>query len=45
MRPAPLRPGDSYLIGPAGWFAFAMTIALMIFDYVGRRVIVSLFPL
>jgi len=40
------RPGDdSYLFGrgPA-WFAFAMTLALMVFDYVDRQVIVSLFP-
>jgi MFS transporter, Spinster family, sphingosine-1-phosphate transporter len=39
-------PGDDdYLIGPgAAWFAFAMTVALMIFDYVDRQVIVSLFP-
>jgi MFS family permease len=37
--------GDDYLIGPRqAWFAFAMTIALMIFDYVDRQVIVSLFP-
>jgi MFS family permease len=36
---------DKYLVGPgAAWFAFAMTIALMIFDYVDRQVIVSLFP-
>ena len=36
---------DRYLIGPrAAWFAFAMTVALMIFDYVDRQVIVSLFP-
>jgi MFS transporter, Spinster family, sphingosine-1-phosphate transporter len=36
---------DEYLFGrgPA-WFAFAMTIALMIVDYVDRQVIVSLFP-
>lgn len=36
---------DDYLFGrgPA-WFAFAMTLALMIFDYVDRQVIVSLFP-
>ena len=26
------------------WFAFAMTIGLMVFDYVDRQVIVSLFP-
>ena len=39
-------PGDDkYLVGPgAAWFAFAMTVALMIFDYVDRQVIVSLFP-
>ena len=40
------RPGDDdYLFGrgPA-WFAFAMTLALMIVDYVDRQVIVSLFP-
>ncbi|MES2992218.1 MAG: MFS transporter [Pseudomonadota bacterium] len=38
-------PQDDYLFGrgPA-WFAFAMTLALMIFDYVDRQVIVSLFP-
>ena len=36
---------DSYLFGrgPA-WFAFAMTLALMVIDYVDRQVIVSLFP-
>ncbi|MBE2241969.1 MAG: MFS transporter [Burkholderiaceae bacterium] len=39
-------PDDNkYLVGPkAAWFAFAMTIALMIFDYVDRQIIVSLFP-
>ncbi|MFO1273113.1 MAG: MFS transporter [Rubrivivax sp.] len=38
-------PQDDYLFGrgPA-WFAFAMTLGLMIFDYVDRQVIVSLFP-
>src|SRR3954447_15820933 len=37
--------GDDYLIGRRqAWFAFAMTIALMIFDYVDRQIIVSLFP-
>jgi MFS family permease len=37
--------GDKYLFGPRqAWFAFAMTIGLMIFDYVDRQVIVSLFP-
>ncbi len=36
---------DSYLFGRGqAWFAFAMTIALMVFDYVDRQVIVSLFP-
>jgi len=36
---------DDYLFGrgPA-WFAFAMTLGLMVFDYVDRQVIVSLFP-
>jgi predicted MFS family arabinose efflux permease len=28
----------------AAWFAFAMTIGLMVFDYVDRQVIVSIFP-
>jgi predicted MFS family arabinose efflux permease len=39
-------PGeDGYLFGPGpAWFAFAMTLALMVFDYVDRQVIVSLFP-
>ncbi len=36
---------DKYLISRgAAWFAFAMTIGLMVFDYVDRQVIVSLFP-
>ena len=36
---------DGYLFSPGqAWFAFAMTLALMIFDYVDRQVIVSLFP-
>src|SRR5204862_6352532 len=36
---------DGYLVGPGqAWFAFAMTLALMVFDYVDRQVIVSLFP-
>jgi MFS family permease len=40
------RPGeDGYLFGPGpAWFAFAMTLALMVVDYVDRQVIVSLFP-
>jgi MFS family permease len=41
-----VRPDDDrYLYGRgAAWFAFAMTLALMVFDYVDRQVIVSLFP-
>ena len=36
---------DGYLFGRGqAWFAFAMTIGLMVFDYVDRQVIVSLFP-
>ncbi|MGO9361047.1 MAG: MFS transporter [Xanthobacteraceae bacterium] len=36
---------DSYLFGPRqAWFAYAMTIGLMIFDYVDRQVIVTIFP-
>jgi predicted MFS family arabinose efflux permease len=36
---------DSYLTGRRqAWFAFAMTFALMLFDYIDRQVIVSLFP-
>jgi len=39
------RPNDGYLFGPRqAWFAFAMTISLMLFDYIDRQVIVSLFP-
>lgn len=36
---------DDYLMGrgPA-WFAFAMTLGLMVMDYVDRQIIVSLFP-
>src|SRR4029077_4793868 len=36
---------DGFLFGrgPA-WFAYAMTVGLMIFDYVDRQVIVSMFP-
>jgi len=37
--------GDDYLVSrPQAWFAFAMTFALMLFDYIDRQVIVSLFP-
>jgi MFS transporter, Spinster family, sphingosine-1-phosphate transporter len=39
------RGRDDYLFGRGhAWFALAMTLALMIFDYVDRQVIVSLFP-
>ena len=39
------KPNDGYLFGPRqAWFAFAMTISLMLFDYIDRQVIVSLFP-
>ena len=40
------RPGaDDYLFTPrAAWFAFAMTLGLMVIDYIDRQVIVSLFP-
>jgi MFS family permease len=36
---------NDYLVSrPRAWFAFAMTFALMLFDYIDRQVIVSLFP-
>lgn len=36
---------DTFLFGRrAAWFAYGMTVALMIFDYVDRQVIVSMFP-
>jgi predicted MFS family arabinose efflux permease len=36
---------DDYLVSKKqAWFAFAMTFALMLFDYIDRQVIVSLFP-
>lgn len=47
LPPAGDRSGndDAYLTGRgAAWFAFAMTLALMLFDYIDRQVIVSLFP-
>lgn len=40
---APGQNGYLFSRGQA-WFAFAMTLALMIFDYIDRQVIVSLFP-
>lgn len=45
QNPTPHNPQDGYLIGKKqAWFAFAMTYALMLFDYIDRQVIVSLFP-
>src|SRR5574337_2017927 len=42
--PRPAGAGD-YLFGRgAAWFAFVMTASLMLFDYIDRQVIVSLFP-
>lgn len=39
------RPHDGYLVSPGrAWFAFAMTFGLMLFDYIDRQIIVSLFP-
>ena len=41
----PEAGSDDYLISKRqAWFAFAMTFALMMFDYIDRQVIVSLFP-
>ena len=43
--PTSADASDSYVTGRgAAWFAFAMTLTLMLFDYVDRQVIVSLFP-
>ena len=45
MTAAPTGARDEYIIGRgAAWFAFAMTMGLMLFDYIDRQVIVSLFP-
>lgn len=47
MHPAPdaQHERNDYLVSPGqAWFAFAMTIGLMVIDYVDRQVIVSLFP-
>jgi len=41
----PNANNDDYLTGKwQAWFAFAMTFTLMLFDYIDRQVIVSLFP-
>ncbi|KWR91989.1 MFS transporter [Cupriavidus sp. IDO] len=43
--PQQSRGEDDYLVSrKQAWFAFAMTFALMLFDYIDRQVIVSLFP-
>lgn len=40
-----LGTSDDYLVSKSqAWFAFAMTFGLMLFDYIDRQVIVSLFP-
>jgi MFS transporter, Spinster family, sphingosine-1-phosphate transporter len=45
LAPTRLRRPDDYLYSSGvAWFAFAMTVALMICDYADRQVIVSLFP-
>jgi MFS family permease len=45
LAPNDTHDRDHYLIGPRpAWFAFAMTIALMVFDFVDRQIIISLFP-
>ncbi len=45
MHDLPLSERDGYLSTPrAAWFAVAMTVGLMVFDYVDRQIIVSLFP-
>ena len=38
------EPNDYLVSRSQAWFAFAMTFALMMFDYIDRQVIVSLFP-
>ena len=41
----PEAGNNDYLISKRqAWFAFAMTFGLMLFDYIDRQVIVSLFP-
>ena len=45
LPPSAVQSQDDYLFGPRpAWFAFAMTLGLMIVDYIDRQVIVSLFP-
>jgi MFS family permease len=40
------RPAaDDYLVSrPYAWFVFALTILLMLFDFIDRQIIVSMFP-
>jgi MFS transporter, Spinster family, sphingosine-1-phosphate transporter len=39
------RRHESYLFGRgSAWFAYGMTVTLMIFDYIDRQVVVSIFP-
>ncbi|MDM0052894.1 MFS transporter [Variovorax sp. J22R115] len=40
----PSRKDDYLTSRRQAWFAFAMTFGLMLFDYIDRQVIVSLFP-
>jgi MFS family permease len=45
QKPGRRAADREYPVGkPAAWFAFAMTFALMLVDYIDRQVIVSLFP-
>jgi MFS transporter, Spinster family, sphingosine-1-phosphate transporter len=49
MHPCtPASPGaasNTYLFGRgAAWFAYLMTVALMIFDYLDRQIVASMFP-
>ena len=45
VMPAGPEASNDYLTSKRqAWFAFAMTFALMLFDYIDRQVIVSLFP-
>lgn len=45
LHDSPDTNNAGYLTGKwQAWFAFAMTFTLMLFDYIDRQVIVSLFP-
>ena len=45
LHAPPPTGADDYLVGRrAAWFAFAMTFALMLVDFIDRQVIVSLLP-